>query len=113
VPPDCTVSIIDPQTTLVTLAGEVTFANVNGLGRRLVEAFGDGARHLVIDLTAVTFIDSSGLSALLTASSTARERGGSVALVHGAEPPSIFRFRGVERLLALHPSVEAALSRPS
>jgi hypothetical protein len=33
-----------------------------------------------------------------------------VSLVHGGEPPSIFRFRGVERLLTLHPSLSAALA---
>jgi hypothetical protein len=33
-----------------------------------------------------------------------------VALVLGdGEPPSIFRFRGVDRLLALYPSRDAAL----
>ena len=61
-------------------------------------------------LREVAFIDSSGLSALLTASAQARERGGAVALVHGAQPPSIFRFRGVDRLLALYASREAALA---
>ena len=75
----------------------------------LVDAFGR-VRELVIDLTDVTFIDSSGLSALLTASARAREHGGTVALVLAqGEPPSIFRFRGVDRLLSLYPSQEAAL----
>jgi len=58
----------------------------------------------------MTFIDSSGLSALLTASARARALGGAVALVLAqGEPPSIFRFRGVDRLLSLYPSQEAAL----
>jgi anti-sigma B factor antagonist len=97
-------------TTVVPVRGEVTFSNVRGLESELDRAFGDGARNLVIDLTDVTFIDSSGLSSLLTASARARERGGTVALVLAdGEPPSIFRFRGVDRLLALYPSREAAL----
>ena len=96
-------SSVDAQTTVVAIAGEVTFSNVNGLGRELAAALKAGARNLVVDLSEVTFIDSSGLSALLTASAQARERGGAVALVHGARrPPSIFRFRGVERLLSLY-----------
>jgi anti-anti-sigma factor len=96
--------------TIVPVEGEVTFSNVARLSRRLDAALGEGARMLVVDLSAVTFIDSSGLSALLTASARARERGGAVALVLGeGEPPSIFRFRGVERLLALYPSRDAAL----
>jgi anti-anti-sigma factor len=96
---------------IVAVTGEVTFSNVAELDRRLQAAFGGEARDLVIDLTDVTFIDSSGLSALLSASAQARERGGEVALVlAAAERPSIFRFRGVERLLALYPSREAALA---
>ena len=102
-------AVIDAETTVVTIAGEVTFSNVNGLGRELASVLKAGARNLVIDLREVAFIDSSGLSALLTASAQARERGGAVALVHGAQPPSIFRFRGVDRLLSLYPSQEAAL----
>jgi anti-anti-sigma factor len=101
---------IDAQTTVVAIAGEITFSNVNGLGRELADVLRAGARNLVIDLSDVEFIDSSGLSALLSASAQARERGGAVALVHGAEPPSIFRFRGVERLLALYASRDDALA---
>jgi anti-anti-sigma factor len=101
---------VDAQTTVVAIAGEITFSNVNGLGRELADALRAGARNLVIDLSEVAFIDSSGLSTLLTASAQARERGGAVALVHGAEPPSIFRFRGVERLLSLYDSRDDALA---
>ncbi|WP_064750560.1 STAS domain-containing protein [Solirubrobacter soli] len=96
---------------LLPVRGEVTFSNVASLNRKLEQAFGDGARSLVIDLSEVTFIDSSGLSALLAASSRARERGGAVALVLAqGEPPSLFRFRGIDRLLSLHSSREDALA---
>ena len=95
---------------VVDVSGEVTFSNVAGLSRRLEQAL-SRARHLVVDLSDVTFIDSSGLSALLTASATARAKGGALALVVGeGHPASIFRFRGVDRLLALYPSREAALA---
>src|SRR5689334_4343682 len=95
--------------TVVGVRGEITFSNVSDFDRRLEAAFEAGARSLVVDLTEVTFIDSSGLSALLTASARARERGGAVALVLAqGEPPSIFRFRGVDRLLSLYTSREDA-----
>jgi anti-anti-sigma factor len=97
---------LDERTTLVEVSGEVTFSNVS----ELTGALGTAARNLVVDLSGVAFIDSSGLSALLSASAQARERGGALALVHGARPPSIFRFRGVERLLSLYDSREAALA---
>jgi anti-sigma B factor antagonist len=93
---------VDERTTLVTVAGEVTFTNA----QRLAQALEVGTPRLVVDLTEVGFIDSSGLAALLAA----RRRGGEVALVHGPEPPSILRFRGVERLLALYRSRAEALA---
>jgi anti-anti-sigma factor len=102
--------VLDERTTLVRISGEITFSNVNGLARELTDALGNGARNLIVDLSEVGFIDSSGLSALLSASAQTRERGGALALVHGAQPPSIFRFRGVERLLSLHTGREAALA---
>ena len=95
---------------VVEVSGEVTFSNVAGLTRRLEDALTRG-HVLVVDLSEVSFIDSSGLSALLTASASARAKGGALALVLGeGGPPSIFRFRGVDRLLALYPSRDAALA---
>ena len=109
-PPEITSEPLGPGTSVVAVAGEVTFSNVTSLAREL-EAALTAAKNLVVDLTQVTFIDSSGLSSLLTASANARERGGALALVLApGEPPSIFRFRGVDRLLALYPSREAALA---
>jgi anti-sigma B factor antagonist len=97
---------LGPGTLAVVVAGEVTFSNVSGLERALT-----GATNYVVDVTDVTFMDSSALSTLITASARARKAGGTVALVLTAdEPPSIFRFRGVDRLLALYPSREAALA---
>ena len=51
-----------------------------------------------------------GLSSLLTASARARERRPVALVLAEDEPPSIFRFRGVDRLLALYGSREAALA---
>ncbi|MDA0142508.1 STAS domain-containing protein [Solirubrobacter deserti] len=94
---------LGPDTAAIVVGGEVTFSNVIELERALANA---EAANLVIDLTQVLFIDSSGLSTLITASARGR-----VAIVLAPEnPPSIFRFRGVERLLALYPSREAALA---
>ena len=64
---------LGPGTTAVAVAGEVTFSNVVDFDRALGQALDEGAQNLVVDLTAVTFIDSSGLSSLLTASARARD----------------------------------------
>ena len=107
---EITTEPLGPGTAVVAVTGEITFSNVAALDHQIVVALAD-ATNLVVDLTAVPFIDSSGLSTLLTASARAREHHGTVALVVAQDqPPSIFRFRGVDRLLALYPSREAALA---
>ena len=104
----------EPTTSSETRArGEVTFSNVDGLRPRSSRpALGDGARNLVIDLTDVTFIDSSG--PLGAADRLGARRASAAAPSRSCsaqgEPPSIFRFRGVDRLLALYPSRDAALA---
>ena len=96
--------------TLVTVRGEVTFANAGELTRSLDAALAAGSDRLIVDISGVPFMDSSGISAILTAGLQAGREGRTVAVVHaGDEPPGIFRFKGVERLLRLYPSREAAV----
>ena len=88
----------------------MTFANADALTRTLGEGLAAGRERLIVDISEVPFMDSSGISALLGASLEAGRQGGTVAVVHaGDEPPGIFRFKGVERLLKLFPSRQAAV----
>src|SRR3954469_19815816 len=52
---------------LVVVTGELDMASTGGLRRRLEAALIDHAPRLVVDLTAVTHMDSSGLAELLSA----------------------------------------------
>jgi anti-anti-sigma factor len=97
------------DTEVFAVTGELTFANAAVLGRLLAPAV-ERRRRVVVDITQVPFVDSSGLSELLKAAAAGRDRGTSVAIVHGArQRPRIFGFRGVERLLPLFSTREGAL----
>jgi anti-anti-sigma factor len=74
---------------LVTVRGEIDMDNTG----QLVDAIKRVAGTAVVDLSGVTFIDSTGLQGLLLAQKTARQRGGDLILRH----PS----RAVRRLLEL------------
>ena len=66
------------------------------------------ATHIVIDLSGCTFLDSAGMRSLVNASRDAPES--RVDLV--TTDPGILRvleITGVDTVLAVHPSVEAAL----
>ena len=77
---------------VVKLSGEVDLENSPRARRLLLEGVSRG-RGLCVDLTAVTYIDSSGVASLVEAFQASRERGTGFALV-GVSPP-------VRRVLAL------------
>ena len=66
-------------------AGEVDLATADQLESRLLRALDEGARDVVVNLRDVTFIDSSGLSALLRAADNARWRYGHLFLTRPTE----------------------------
>jgi anti-anti-sigma factor len=71
----------------VTAAGEIDVQTAVGLGQAVQESLPSSSR-LVIDLSRVTFIDSTGLGALIDARKRAVANGGSVSLV---KPPDLVR----------------------
>ncbi|MFE1292567.1 STAS domain-containing protein [Streptomyces sp. NPDC058751] len=69
---------------LVTVAGELDVETAPELHDRLADQIRGGRRHLLLDLSAVPFMDSSGINALLKAHDTAGRAGGGVCLVSPA-----------------------------
>jgi anti-sigma B factor antagonist len=61
---------------VVTVCGDVDIATVAILDRALESAIGGDVRHVVVDLAAVTFLDSTGLRALVHCAQGLDERGG-------------------------------------
>lgn len=98
------------ETAVLSVSGDVTFSTAAQLRRMLSEALEASPRDLLVDISRVDFIDSSGLSALLTAGAELRRHQGRLALVHApGNYPSILRFKGVERLIEVYDSRDAAL----
>ena len=60
----------------VTVTGEVDLATAGRLEREMAKAIAAGARTLVLDLSQVGFMSSSGLHVLIAADSTLRAQGG-------------------------------------
>jgi anti-sigma B factor antagonist len=75
----------EPGCVVVTAAGEIDLRSLGGLDRALTAALASSPR-VVVDLTMVMFIDSSGLGVLIGARNRARELGGWVSLVGPPAP---------------------------
>lgn len=55
----------DSGRRVVKLVGEIDIANADALGEELDRLIGDGSVRLVVDLSALEFMDSSGIAMLL------------------------------------------------
>jgi anti-anti-sigma factor len=96
--------------TLV-LSGELDIVSAGQLEAMLAEACADGTTGVTLDLRGLTFMDSSGLRAILLAKELTDSRGLELSLVPG--PPSIQRVFQVTDLLDVLPWTDAAAARPA
>ncbi len=73
-----------PDRLHISLAGELDIVNAPSLDEKLAGVQADPAMTVVLDLRGVTFIDSTGLRALIAADERVREGGGRLVIVRGA-----------------------------
>jgi anti-sigma B factor antagonist len=80
---------------VVRAGGEIDSYTVHEFHETVTRATSLASR-VVLDLAGVTFVDSSGLGALIVARNSVRDGGGSLALV--SPPPVVRRLLGSTRL---------------
>lgn len=92
------------------LDGEVDYQSSSALTRVMPSADEDPGRRLVLDLSQVTFMDSSGVNALIAAHQARQPVQGWLRLagVHGAVLRTL-QLVGLDTVIACFPSVEDAL----
>jgi anti-sigma B factor antagonist len=102
---------LDGHAHLISVRGELDMASCALLRRRVDAALADGAARLVVDLSRVTHMDSSGLAELISAQQRTRAGAGGLVLI--VTSPMIRRtleIRGVNQLFTIAASREDALS---
>lgn len=99
--------------TLVDLAGEIDIHTAPELHRRLSALLEDGHERLLVDMGSVAFLDSTGISVLVTAFKETRQRGGWLRLVDLGEPVlKVLRLTGLVQVLEIYPTRAEAVERP-
>ena len=96
---------------VVAISGQVDLATAPALKERMLELVTTGHEHLVCDLTATEFLDSTALGALVSVHKRLRLRGGEMRLV--CTSPSIlkvFDITGLNRVFPIHASVTEAMA---
>ena len=78
--------LIDGETVRIAELNELTATNANSVRDHARAAFGHGQRHIEVDLSEASLVDSCGLGALVALHKTACDRGGTLRLLHPRPP---------------------------
>ena len=90
-------------TGLLDAFSEPTFRKV--LGSKIEE----GPKHIILDLSQIDFVDSSGLGALVQLAKQAQNADGTLQILTNARVTQTVKLVRLEKFLSLQTSVEAAL----
>jgi anti-sigma B factor antagonist len=106
---DISDDLIEGNARVFRVAGEIDFDGAPQLKRRIVSRIEAGDRQLIVDLSAVEFIDSTAIGVLVGALKRLSADGGTLAVVCDNEDVrSIFETVGLENVIPLHHSQEDA-----
>jgi anti-anti-sigma factor len=95
---------------LVSLSGEMDIATGPEFTARIAELGSGGSHRVVVDLSGLTFLDSSGINALVSSARAIGTDGGEVVLA--APTPHIwqvFEIVNLSEVVTIEQSLEAAL----
>ncbi|HEX6761353.1 MAG TPA: STAS domain-containing protein [Gaiellaceae bacterium] len=102
---------LQDHTYAISLAGEIDLYTAPEFKQQLLEVIGEGATHVIVDLTSTTFIDSTTLGVLVGGLRRLRTADGRMTIVC-SDPniTKIFEITGLDRVFDLTESRAEALS---
>lgn len=97
--------------SIVEVLGEVDVSSAPILHDGLSELLDSGVRSIVVDLSGVGFLDSTGLGTLVGLRKRADELGTTLAVACSQERVlKLFRITGLDSVFAIYPSGDVAIS---
>ena len=97
--------------TVVDVSGEIDVYTAPVLREQLANLVDSGRTDLVVDLTAVKFMDSTGLGVLVGVLKKVRGHDGRLQLVIDSERLlKVFRITALTQVFTIHETVDAALA---
>jgi anti-anti-sigma factor len=96
------------DTTVLSLTGELDISSAGRVEKEISRAEERRPGALILDLSALEFMDSTGLRIVVSADARARERGGRFAVVRGPDAVQrIFRITRLDERLEILDSAES------
>ncbi|UCM91622.1 STAS domain-containing protein [Streptomyces marincola] len=97
--------------TEAAVTGDIDLHTAPDVRRAALDLVEQGHQLLILDLSEVQFCDSAGLSTLIVIWHAARDAGGRLSLVGVPETlMGVLSLTGVDTIMAIHPTVQAALA---
>ncbi len=104
---------IDGTSAVLSVNGEVDVYTAPTLRERILSAMNEGATTIVIDLSNVSFMDSTGLGILVGALKRMRQADGELHVVCDSEPVlKIFRVTGLMDVFGVVSSIDDLPAAP-
>lgn len=95
------------ERAVVSVGGEVDLETAFQLGEHALEALRNVSPDLVLDITDVAFMDSTGLKVMVTIQRRAELAGGSFAVVGASRPVQrMLSLTGLDQVFTLHDSMD-------
>jgi len=96
---------------VIVLEGEIDIYSAPQFKEVLLSGIEDGAQRVIVDLTAVTFIDSTALGVLVSGAKRVRPRNGNLDIVCTDENIiRIFEITGLNRIFGIYASRDEAVN---
>jgi anti-sigma B factor antagonist len=104
------VRVIDPDITVFDLTGQLTLGNMLTEAEYTIKQhIRQGTRKLVLDLSKLNFMDSSGLGLLMLCASTIEHEGGKMVIAGAADKVKrVLEMTHVDRVLGMYSDLTSA-----
>ena len=102
----------DGGVTIITVAGDLVIGDAGtNFKKTVTRLLEEGRVNLLIDLSAVGFLDSSGLGALVRALTNSQKEGGQTKLLNaGPQIRKLLQMTKLDSVFEIHEDMEAAVS---
>jgi anti-sigma B factor antagonist len=98
---------------VLTLRGEIDVYTAPRLRQAIVDLVENGAGHIVVDMTKVEFLDSTGLGVLVEGLKRVRTHEGVMSVVATQDKIlKIFDITGLNKAFPMYATVDEALAQP-
>ena len=102
-------TMTDDRTAVLQPTGRLNMVAAPAFKNMVEDTVASGQTRIVVDLGQVTFIDSSGLGALIAGLKATRQAGGDLRIADVPEQVlTVLRLTNLDRVLRAHPSVADA-----